>query len=277
VRVTGLRGGHSGVEIHTQRGNAIKLMVRVLRALSGLGVRLARIEGGSKRNAIPAEAAATVCVPKAKADEARGVVKALGDAFRSELSAIEPGLDVTVAPAKKPARVYKRALQRRVLATLGGLPHGVVRMSDAIPGLVETSTNVAVLTQSPRALVLATSQRSLVATCMADMVTTVRSILELGGAEISGTDPYPGWKPDMESAILATSVRTYRDLYGSEPKVEAIHAGLECGIIGEKVPGMDMVSLGPTIKGAHSPQERAEIASVEKYWDYLLAILRSVS
>lgn len=277
LRVTGLRGGHSGVEIHTQRGNAIKLMVRVLSALAGLGARVARIEGGSKRNAIPAEASATVCVPKAKAEEARGVVSALRAAFKAELSAIEPGLDVTVAPAKKPARVYKRALQRRVLATLGGLPHGVVRMSDAIPGLVETSTNVAVLTQSPRALVLATSQRSLVASSMADMVATVRSILELGGAEISGTDPYPGWKPDMESAILATSVRTYRDLYGREPKVEAIHAGLECGIIGEKVPGMDMVSLGPTIKGAHSPQERAEIASVEKYWDYLLAILRSVS
>ena len=275
VRVTGLKGGHSGVEIHTQRGNAIKLLVRVVRELGPLGARVARLEGGSKRNAIPAEAAAVVCVPKAKAAEARGLAACLREAFRAELAAIEPGLDVVVQPAaKKPARVWRRALQRQVLRTLGGLPHGVVRMSDAIPGLVETSTNVAVLSQSPRALTLATSQRSLVATCMADMVAAVKSVLELGGAAISGTEPYPGWKPDMESPVLRLAVDTYRDLYGREPKVEAIHAGLECGIIGEKVPGMDMVSLGPTIKGAHSPDERVEVASVAKYWDYLLAILK---
>lgn len=278
LRVTGLKGGHSGVEIHTQRGNALKLLTRVLRAWSALGARVARMEGGSKRNAIPAEAGATVCLPKARADEARGVAAGLREAFRAELGAVEPGLDVVVdAAAKRPARVWKRALQRRVLATLTALPHGVVRMSDAIPGLVETSTNVAVLTPSPRSLMLSTSQRSLAATSMAEMVTTVRTILELGGAEVSGTDPYPGWKPDMASPILRLAVDTYRDLYGREPRVEAIHAGLECGIIGEKVPGMDMVSLGPTIKGAHSPDERVEIAAVAKYWDYLLAILKRVA
>ncbi len=275
VRVTGMKGGHSGVEIHTQRGNALKLMARLLREWADLGARVARFEGGSKRNAIPAEAVAVVSLPKAKEAEARGVAACLREAFRAELSAIEPGLDVVVAPAaKRPARVWKRAMQRRVLATLAALPHGVQRMSDAIPGLVETSTNVAVLAQGPRALVLSTSQRSLVATALAEMIVTVRTILELGGAEVSGTDPYPGWKPNMDSAILKSAVDTYRDLYGREPKVEAIHAGLECGIIGEKVPGMDMVSLGPTIKGAHSPQERVEIAAVAKYWEYLLAILK---
>jgi len=275
VRVTGMRGGHSGVEIHTQRGNALKLMARLLREWSDLGARVARFEGGSKRNAIPAEAGAVVTLPKAKEAEARGVAACLREAFRAELEAIEPGLDVVVAPAaKRPARVWKRGLQRRVLATLTALPHGVVRMSDAIPGLVETSTNVAVLAQGPRALVLSTSQRSLVATALAEMINTVRTILELGGAEVSGTDPYPGWKPNMESAVLKLAVDTYRELYGREPKVEAIHAGLECGIIGEKVPGMDMVSLGPTIKGAHSPQERVEIEAVARYWEYLLAILK---
>jgi dipeptidase D len=275
VRVTGLRGGHSGVEIHTQRGNALKLLTRVLREWSGLGARVAKLEGGSKRNAIPAEASATVCLPKAKAGDARERANCLREAFQAELAAIEPGLDVVVTPAaKKPSRVWKRALQRKVLATLTALPHGVVRMSDAIPGLVETSTNVAVLTQGPRALTLATSQRSLVATCIAEMVATVRTILELGGAEVTGVDPYPGWKPNMDSAVLRLAVDTYRDLYGREPKVEAIHAGLECGIIGEKLPGMDMVSLGPTITGAHSPQERVEIAAVAKYWEYLLAILK---
>ncbi len=278
VRVTGLKGGHSGVEIHTQRGNAIKLLVRVLRALEPLGARIAKMEGGSKRNAIPAEAAAIVSLPKAKVAEATTLAVRLRRVFRAELGAVEPGLDVTVGPAaKKPARVWKRALQRNVLRTLTALPHGVVRMSDAIPGLVETSTNVAVLTQGPRTVQLATSQRSLVASCIGEMVTTVRTILEMGGAKATGADPYPGWKPNMESPILATSVRTYTELYGLEPRVEAIHAGLECGIIGEKLDGMDMVSLGPTIKGAHSPDEKVEIAAVEKYWEYLLAILRNVA
>lgn len=277
VQVTGMKGGHSGVEIHTQRGNALKLMTRLLREWTGLGARVARFEGGAKRNSIPALATATVVLPKAKADDAREVARCLREAFRAELGAVEPGLDVVVTPAaKKPARVWKRGLQRKVLATLTALPHGVQRMSDAIPGLVETSTNVAVLTQGPRALTLATSQRSLAATNMADMVATVRTILELGGAEVTGTNPYPGWKPNMESTILRVAKDTYRDMYGREPKVEAIHAGLECGIIGEKVPGMDMVSLGPTITGAHSPEERVEIAAVSQVWDYLLAILQRV-
>lgn len=278
VRVTGLRGGHSGVEIHTQRGNAIKLLARVLRALEPIGARVARMEGGSKRNAIPAEAAAVVCMPKAKVVEATTLAADLRRAFRGELGLVEPDLDVTIGPvARRPARVWKRALQRNVLRTLTALPHGVVRMSDAVPGLVETSTNVAVLTQRPRSIVLATSQRSLVDTGMDDMVATVRTILEMGGAKAAGSDPYPGWKPNLDSPILAVAKRTYADLYGREPKVEAIHAGLECGLIGEKVEGMDMVSLGPTIKGAHTPEESVEVASVEKYWEYLLAILKNVA
>lgn len=278
VRVTGLKGGHSGVEIHTQRGNAIKLLTRVLRQVEPLGARVARMEGGSKRNAIPAEAAAVVCVPRAKVGEVTEIANGLRAAFRAELGAVEPALDVTVGPAeKKPTRLWKRALQRNVLRTLTALPHGVIRMSDEIPELVETSCNVAVLTQGPRAVELATSQRSLAETNMLDIVATVRTILEMGGANVTGTDPYPGWKPDLESSILAVAKRTHAQLYGREPKVEAIHAGLECGIIGEKVPGMDMVSLGPTIKGAHSPDERVDTGAVERYWDYLLAILKNVA
>jgi dipeptidase D len=276
VRVTGLLGGHSGVEIHKGRGNAIKLLARVVRALAPLQARVARLEGGAKRNAIPAEAVAVVCVPKAKADEARATIARMDAMLRAEMGEVEPGLAIVAGPPKsRPSRVYRAGLQRQVLRVLSGLPHGVVRMSAAIPGLVETSTNVAVLTQGPRTLSLATSQRSLVASGIEDMVATVRAILEMGGAAITGTDPYPGWKPDLGSAILATAVATHRELYGREPKVEAIHAGLECGIIGEKCPGMDMVSLGPTIRGAHSPDERAEIASVANYWDYLLAILKN--
>ena len=165
---------------------------------------------------------------------------------------------------------------RNVLRALLGLPHGVLKMSAAIPGLVETSTNVAVLTQTPKALTLATSQRSLVESERDEAADSARAVLELSGATVRPADPYPGWAPDMQSRILATAVRVHRDVFGREAEVVAIHAGLECGIIGKKIPGMDMVSLGPTIKGAHSPEERVDVGTVERYWNYLLTILRHV-
>ena len=276
VRVTGLKGGHSGVEIHKGRGNAIKMLNRVLVALGAVDARIARLEGGAKRNAIPAEASAVVCVAKARRDEACAVIAGIRDVLRAEIGTVEPTLDVAVATAKsKPSRVYKRAFQRQVMRTLSALPHGVIKMSAEIPELVETSTNVAVLRQTPRNLSLATSQRSMVASEIHEIIDGVTAILELGGATISGSDAYPGWKPNLDSAVLAKAVRTHRDLYGSEPRVEAVHAGLECGIIGQKYPGMDMVSLGPTITGAHSPDERVNIPSVARYWEYLLAVLRN--
>lgn len=277
VSVTGLRGGHSGVEIHQQRGNAIKMLARIVAALEPLGARLVKIEGGSKRNAIPAEASARISLPKGKVEEARAVAGAWRDLLRSEVGSLEPGLDVVVdAPRGKPGKVFKRSLQRNVVRVLLGLPHGVYKMSADIPGLVETSGNVAVLTQTARTLTLATSQRSLVASERDEAADAFRAVLELGGATVQPSSPYPGWKPDMQSRILALSVSTYRDLFGRDPKVEAIHAGLECGIIGERYPGMDMVSMGPSIRDPHCPDERIEIASVGKYWDFLLAILRKV-
>ncbi len=278
VRVTGLLGGHSGVEIHTQRGNAIKMLTRVLVALESFDARIAKFEGGSKRNAIPAEAVARVVLPKAKVEEAKAAVLVLRAVLLDEIRAIEPNVDVVVEPVKgKVSRVWKRPFQRNVLRALQGLPHGVLKMSAAIPGLVETSTNVAVLTQSPKTLTLATSQRSLVETERDDAADSARVILELAGANVRPSDPYPGWAPDMQSRILALSKRVHAEVYGFEPKVEAIHAGLECGILGKKIPGMDMVSLGPTIKGAHSPDERVDVGTVERYWNYLLTILRNVA
>ena len=276
VRVTGLKGGHSGVEIHQGRGNAIKMLARVVAALEPLETRIVQLEGGSKRNAIPAEAGAVVCLPKPSLDEARATATRMKDVLRTELGGVEPGLDVVVTPSRsRPSRVYKRAFQRQVLRVLSALPHGVMKMSAEIPGLVETSTNVAVLRQMPRRLTLSSSQRSMVASEIQEIIDSVVAILELGGATVTGTDAYPGWKPNLESSILANAVRTYREMYGHDPKVGAIHAGLECGIIGKRIPGMDMVSLGPNIHGAHSPEERVEIASVKRYWDYLLAILRN--
>ena len=169
----------------------------------------------------------------------------------------------------------KKALQKRILQTIAALPHGVIKMSSEIPGLVETSTNVATVTTTRKAVEMATSQRSSVASENADICQTVRSIFELGGADPEHTDGYPGWKPNLDSPILAVAKSTYQALYGKQPEVKAIHAGLECGIIGERYPGMDMLSFGPTLEGVHSPDEKMHIDTVEKFWHFLLGILKN--
>ncbi len=277
VTVGGLKGGHSGLEIDKGRGNAIKILARALALLAGHGARIARLDGGNKRNAIPRDATALVFVPKAKADAARAALAELAALVRAELASVEPALAVAAKPSRARGRVLKRALQQKVLRTLQALPHGVLKMSADIPGLVETSTNVAVLTTTAKTIAIATSQRSSVASEIVDATATVGAVLELGGATVTGSDGYPGWKPDLSSRVLETAVRTYERITGKRPEVKAIHAGLECGIIGEKYPGMDMVSFGPTLEGVHSPDERIHIGSVERYWEYLLALLKNVA
>ncbi len=276
LKVGGLRGGHSGLEIDKGRGNAIKILARAVARAADFGGRLARIDGGNKRNAIPRDAAALVFVPKAKAAEAREAVAAFGVLARAELATVEPDLQVTAEPVRARGKVFRRALQRNVLRTLQALPHGVIKMSAEIPWLVETSTNVAVVTTARKSVSIATSQRSSVESEIHDIVATVTAVFELGGADVSGSDGYPGWKPNLDSPILKTAKRVYREFAGKEPEVKAIHAGLECGIIGERYPGMDMVSFGPTLEGVHSPDEQIHIGSVERYWHYLLALLKSV-
>ncbi len=280
LSVKGLRGGHSGLEIDKGRGNAIKIIARVLTALSDLGVRIARIEGGNKRNAIPRETSAVVLVPKAKFAQVKKVVGTYNDIIRAEFATVEKDLAITLSPeppSKKKLTVIPKATQKLILQTITGLPHGVTKMSADIAGLVETSTNVAVITTTYNAVVLATSQRSSVASEIDEICQTVRAVFELGGAKVETTDGYPGWKPDLNSAILKTARSTYSSLFGKEPEVKAIHAGLECGIIGERVPGMDMISFGPTLEGVHSPDEKIYVDSVEKFWKFLLSILGSVN
>ncbi len=279
VKVGGLRGGHSGLDIDRGRGNAIKILTRVLTALEAVGVRLSSMEGGNKHNAIPREAEAVVFIPRAKADEAAAIVGELNGIVRSELGSVEPDLvvDLTLVKGSRRGKVLKKSQQRKIFRTITGLPHGVIKMSADIPGLVETSTNVAVIRTGKKAVTLATSQRSSVATEIVEIVQTVSAVFELGAAEVSHSDGYPGWKPNMDSPILKTARTTYQSLYGKEPHVKAIHAGLECGIIGERIPGMDMVSFGPTLEGVHSPEEKIYIDSVEKYWRFLLAILRNLN
>jgi len=279
LQVKGLKGGHSGLEIDKGRGNSLKILNRVLLVLLEEGARVARIEGGNKSNAIPREAEAFLYVPAPKIKKAKAIVDRLGGVARAELATVEPGLKVTLEEAakeKKP-QVWKDADARKICRTLAALPHGVTKMSADIPDLVETSTNVAIVQTRKAKVEVITSQRSSVASEIDEIVQRVAIIFEMGGAKATSNDGYPGWKPDMASPILKLARTTYRQLYGKEPAVKAIHAGLECGIIGEKYPGMDMVSFGPTLEGVHSPDEKIHIDSVDKYWRFVLAILKNVS
>uniref|UniRef100_A0A832MNY0 Cytosol non-specific dipeptidase n=1 Tax=Eiseniibacteriota bacterium TaxID=2212470 RepID=A0A832MNY0_UNCEI len=277
ITVGGLRGGHSGLEIDKGRGNAVKILNRLILAIVPLGARLARLDGGDKRNAIPRDATALAFVPRRRFDEAMGTLHALGEAIRAELATVEPGLRITPAAVRaKGGRVLTRALQRRVTLALSALPHGVVKMSADIPGLVETSTNVAAIRTTKKDIRVSTSQRSSVASEIEEIVASVSAAFALAGARVTHSDGYPGWKPNLDSPLLKLAVATYRDLTGREPEVKAIHAGLECGIIGTRYPGMDMVSFGPTLEGVHSPDERLHIGSVARFWEYLLALLKGV-
>jgi dipeptidase D len=279
LMVAGLKGGHSGLEIDQGRGNAIKIMNRALLALESLGARLAAIAGGNKRNAIPRECGATVYLPARAWDDAVKTVRALQEAAKAEIATADPDLRITLEAQKatRQGKVVPKTVQRKLLATISALPHGVTKMSADIPGLVETSTNVAVIETGRKGIVLATSQRSSVESEINEICHTVASIFALGGAAIEQADGYPGWKPDLKSPILKVAKQTYRQLYGKDAEVKAIHAGLECGIIGERIPGMDMVSFGPTLEGVHSPDERIHIDTVERFFDYLLAILKNVN
>jgi dipeptidase D len=275
LKVTGLKGGHSGLEIEKGRGNAVKIINRVILQLAPLGARLASVDGGNKHNAIPREAEALLFLPRKRWEEAVAVVAQCNLVISAELGSVEPDLTITLAPTKKKGKVLAKQLQKRLCSTIAALPHGVTKMSADIPGLVETSTNVAVVRTEKKSVVVATSQRSSVASEIEEICESVAAVLDLGGAAVKGTDGYPGWKPNMNSEVLKLARSTYRQLFGKDPEVKAIHAGLECGIIGEKFPGMDMVSFGPTLDAVHSPDEKIYVDTVDRYWKFLLEILKN--
>jgi dipeptidase D len=276
LTVKGLKGGHSGLEIHTGRGNALKIVTRVLLGLAGLGGRVAKIEGGNKRNAIPREAEATVWLPKAKLAAAAELVASMNATIKAEFSTVEPNLVIACEPQKGIRKVFKKGLQKKVLLALVALPHGVLKMSADIPELVETSSNLAIIETGKKEIKIQTSQRSSVASEIEEASQMVRAVFELGGAAAAGSDGYPGWKPNLDSPILKLAQTTYKALYGKEPEVKAVHAGLECGIIGEKYPGIDMVSFGPTMREVHSPNEHLYIQTVPKFYRFVLEILKNV-
>jgi dipeptidase D len=278
VKVKGLKGGHSGLEIDKGRGNSIKILNRVLLALDKFGVRISTLNGGNKSNAIPREAEAMIYIPVKKLNDASAVVSQYNSIIKDELTSAESELAVILEEVKGKAKgkVLKKGLQKKILLTVSAFPHGVVKMSADIPGLVETSTNVAIIATDVSGVTLTTSQRSSVASEIDEIVHSVASLFRLGDASVEITDGYPGWKPKMDSAILKIAKTTYQSLYNKKPDVKAIHAGLECGIIGEKYPGMDMISFGPTLEGVHSPDEKIHIDTVDKFWNFLLAILKNV-
>jgi len=277
IRVEGLKGGHSGLEIDKGRGNAIKIMNRALMALNAAGARLSSINGGDKHNAIPRECEAVLLVPPRKLKRAEKIIGEFNSTVKAELTTVDPDLLVSLTPMKGNTgrSVMRKSEQRKINKTISGLPHGVIKMSADIHGLVETSTNIAVIQTLAESIKMVTSQRSSVASEILEIVDTVSSILGLGGASVDFGSGYPGWKPNMDSPILKTAKSAYRSLYGKDPGVKAVHAGLECGVIGERIPGMDMVSFGPTLEGVHSPDEKIYIDTVEKFWNFLLEILKT--
>jgi dipeptidase D len=277
VKVSGLRGGHSGVDIHEQRGNAIKILTRLLwKASQKFEFSLFDIKGGDKHNAIPREAYAKLTIDKKNKNAFVIVLKAEEKDIYEEIKPIDPNLKVDVGSCEPSKMVLDKLSQTKLLNLLHGLPHGVQQMNYDIKTLVNTSTNLAAVSVKENTITIGMSSRSPMKSALQDMRDRIKAIASLSGAKVSEGTPYPGWKPDLQSKILALSKRTFKDMFKAEPKIEAIHAGLECGIIGEKFPGMDMISIGPTLKNPHSPEEQLHISTVDKFYKYLLKILESV-
>lgn len=277
IDVKGLQGGHSGDDIHRGLGNANKILVRLLWTLhSTMNIAVAYIDGGKKHNAIPREAFAIITVSSVKSSDILNNVKIFDDIIKSELKTVEKNVEITCEPAEIPAAILNPNIQSKLLKSLYACPNGVIRMSDDLDGLVETSTNLASIKTNPDQIIAVTSQRSSVASGLDDICNMVKCTFLLGGAKVEQGDGYPGWNPNVNSEILGITRDTYTRLFHNEPKVKAIHAGLECGLIGEKYPDMDMISFGPTVKGVHSPDERLHIDSVRKFWELLIEILRSI-
>lgn len=275
MKVSGLQGGHSGDDIHRNRGNANKILNRFLwEANDKYSIRLSSFEGGNLRNAIAREAVGIFLAPIAHIP---AIMKDCGEylkAVRFEFRVSEPDLKIEIGEFDTPEYVLAKTTQDNLLNSLYACPHGVIAWSQDIPNFVETSTNLASVKMQNGKIKIATSQRSSIETAKDDIANMVASAFRMTGAQIEHSDGYPGWAPNPHSKVLDLCVKSYEDLFGQKPVVRAIHAGLECGLIGDKYPGMDMISFGPTMRGVHSPSEKLEISTVEKFWVLTLDILK---
>lgn len=277
LKISGLRGGHSGVDVHEQRANAIKLMARLIwKANEYHDILLGEIVGGDKHNAIPRESSAIIGV---KPDEEETIAQLLrheAEKIAFEFKPIDPKFNLDIKEGKPPNMVFEKASQENIVNMIHALPHGVEKMSYDIEGLVQTSTNFAKISMEKDTVKIMLSSRSSIMSELQNLRDQIHAIVNLCGGHVEEEEPYPGWKPDLDSKVLKLAKSLYKKKYGNDPIVEAIHAGLECGIIGEKYDGMDMISIGPTVKYPHSPEEQVTISTVEKFYDYVVDILNNL-
>lgn len=278
IEVKGLKGGHSGGDIHLGRANANKILNRFLTlAFNKYDLYLCEIDGGNLRNAIPREAHAIIAIPEAHKHDLRTDLNVFTAEVQAEYAVTDPDMELILSSEPARAKAIDADTTQRLLQTLYAVPHGVYAMSQDIPGLVETSTNLASIKMKPGNIIrIETSQRSSTASSKQDIANMVRTVFEMGGAVVTFGDGYPGWKPNTHSEILEIATASYKRLFGVDAQVKAIHAGLECGLFLDKYPSLDMISFGPTLQGVHSPDERMLIPTVEKFWLHLTDILKHI-
>ena len=277
LTLKGLKGGHSGCDIHVGLGNANKLLARFLAAHTrDLDLRLIEFTGGTLRNAIPREAFATLAVPAAKVDALKSAAMAYLTTLQNELSDKDKNVNLQTEPLAHSGQALTANSRDRFIALLNSTPNGVIRNSDVVKGVVETSLNVGVVSINDQQAEIICLIRSLIDSGKEYVVETLTSLAELAGAHGAAKGGYPGWQPDASSPVMALVRETYQSLFGKTPNIQVIHAGLECGLFKKPYPNMDMVSIGPTITGPHSPDEQVHIASVGLYWQLLTALLKAI-
>lgn len=275
IEVKGLRGGHSGMEINEGRGNANKAMARILLPLlRDHGCKLSSICGGNLRNAIPREAVAVIAAPKGKAETVKAEAEKVLAELKNELGKVDPALEISVIEASAD-KVMAGSVALNMIKAVAACPNEVARMSLDMPGMVETSNNLAIVKSENGKINICCLLRSSIDSSKMDLAEQIRSVIELAGGEISFSGAYSGWKPNMDSEILSTMQTVYQKMYGIKPAIMAIHAGLECGILGATYPNWDMVSCGPTLCSPHSPDERVLVSSVEKFWNFIVKVLEN--
>jgi dipeptidase D len=278
LSVSGLLGGHSGDDIDKGRHNALKVLTRFIwNSMQKFDVKVAHIEGGNLRNAIPREARAIIVIPSKEKEALVADFNIYRSLVWDEISTTEPSVKLQLESTDLPERVFSEKTTLSLIRSLYIVPTGVFSMSQRMHDMVETSTNLASIKQTgDSTLSITTSQRSDRETCKEHIANIIKTVFEQAGAKVEHSDGYPGWSPNPDSEILKRAIGIYNKLFGNPPLVRSIHAGLECGLFLEKYPSLDMISFGPTIKGAHSPDERIEIASVQKFWDFLIQIIENI-
>ena len=277
LRISGLAGGHSGVDIHRGRGNAVRVLARLLRRLrEAMPVGIAEIAAGSRRNAIAREGYAIVVVDAARVEELKKIAAAAEAEGRADLGSFDAGLSMAAEPCAKPERVIEPADVALIVNVLLALPHGVLAMSPDLAGLVQTSTNLATVATSEDQVEIATSQRSAIESSKLEAARMAIAGFDLAGFRVEHSGEYPGWKPEPESDIVRTAIAEHEKVTGRKPELIAMHAGLECGVIGERHPGMQMISFGPHIVDVHSPSEKLKVSSVAPFYRWLTAMLERI-